>query len=100
MPGHESGGATSFKELERQGWGAKAGNYDALGGQITIGAVGPLLDAAGVRTGMRVLDVAAGPGYVAAGADARRARNRNRFCGGYGLGGAAPLSEHRISRGR
>ena len=73
MPEHEFGGATSFKELERQGWGAKAGNYDALGGQITVGAVGPLLDAAGVRTGMRVLDVAAGPGYVAAGADARGA---------------------------
>ena len=30
MPEHEFGGATSFKELERQGWGAKAGNYDAL----------------------------------------------------------------------
>jgi ubiquinone/menaquinone biosynthesis C-methylase UbiE len=73
MAEHEFGGATSFKELERQGWGAKAGNYDALGGQITVGAVGPLLDAAGVRTGMRVLDVAAGPGYVAAGADARGA---------------------------
>jgi ubiquinone/menaquinone biosynthesis C-methylase UbiE len=73
MPEHEFGGATSFKELERQGWGAKAGNYDALGGQITVGALGPLLDAAGVRTGMRVLDVAAGPGYVATGADARGA---------------------------
>jgi ubiquinone/menaquinone biosynthesis C-methylase UbiE len=65
--------APSFKELERQGWGAKAGDYDAFAGQITVGAVAPLLDATGVRAGMRVLDVATGPGYVAAGADARGA---------------------------
>lgn len=65
--------APSFKELERQGWGAKAENYNAFAGQITVGAVAPLLDATGVRAGMRVLDVAAGPGYVAAGADARGA---------------------------
>jgi ubiquinone/menaquinone biosynthesis C-methylase UbiE len=73
MPEHEFGGATSFKELERQGWGAKAGNYDAFAGQITVGAIEPLLDATGVRAGTRVLDVATGPGYVAAGADARGA---------------------------
>jgi len=50
----------SFKELERQGWGAKADYYDAFGGQITVGAVAPLLDAAGVGADMRVLDVACG----------------------------------------
>jgi SAM-dependent methyltransferase len=65
--------AATFKELERQGWGAKADNYNALVGQITFGAVEPVLDATGVRAGMRVLDVAFGPGYVAAGADARGA---------------------------
>ena len=54
--------ATSFKELERQGWGAKADNYDAFAGQLTAGAVAPLLEAAGVRAGMRVIDVACGPG--------------------------------------
>src|SRR5215469_14877283 len=48
----------SFKELERQVWGAKANYYDAFGGQITVGAVAPLLDAAVVGTDMRVLDVA------------------------------------------
>ena len=63
----------SFKELEQQGWGAKAGNYDAFAGQITVGAVAPLLDAAAVSAGMRVLDVACGPGYVADGATARGA---------------------------
>jgi SAM-dependent methyltransferase len=64
---------TSFKELERQGWGAKADDYDTFAGQITVGAVAPLLDAAGVGAGMRVLDIACGPGYVAAGATARGA---------------------------
>ena len=67
--------APSFKELERHGWGAKAGDYDAFAGQITIGAVDPLLDATSVGAGTRVLDVASGgPGYVAAGAAARGAQ--------------------------
>jgi ubiquinone/menaquinone biosynthesis C-methylase UbiE len=63
----------SFKEFERQGWEAKADKYDAFAGQITVGAVAPLLDAVGVRAGMRVVDVACGPGYVADGASARGA---------------------------
>src|SRR6478735_2459067 len=62
--------AATFKELERQGWGAKADNYNALAGQITAGAVAPLLDATRVRAGTQILDVATGPGYVAAGAGA------------------------------
>jgi SAM-dependent methyltransferase len=73
MAQREPADAPSFKELERQGWGAKADDYDTFAGQITVGAVAPLLDAAGVRAGMRVLDVASGPGYVADGATARGA---------------------------
>lgn len=69
----ETADAPSFKVLERQGWAAKADDYDTFAGQITAGAVAPLLDAAGVRAGMRVLDVATGPGYVAGGAAARGA---------------------------
>jgi ubiquinone/menaquinone biosynthesis C-methylase UbiE len=65
--------APTFKELERRGWSAKADSYDAFAGQITIGAVVPLLDAARVSAGMRVLDVACGPGYLADGARARGA---------------------------
>jgi SAM-dependent methyltransferase len=72
MAEHEPAAAT-FKELEGQSWGAKADTYNALVGQITAGAVEPLLDATGVRGGMRVLDVASGPGYIAAGAEARGA---------------------------
>jgi ubiquinone/menaquinone biosynthesis C-methylase UbiE len=55
----------SFKDLERQGWTAKASTYDAWAGKITIGAVDALLDAARVAQGARVLDVACGPGYAA-----------------------------------
>jgi ubiquinone/menaquinone biosynthesis C-methylase UbiE len=69
-----NGGAGSFREVERGGWSAKAGHYDGLLGQVTSSATAPLLDAAGVRPGMRVIDVACGPGYVAAGAAARGAR--------------------------
>ena len=65
--------APTFKELERRGWGEKAAEYGAFVGQITVGAVAPLLDATSVRAGMRVLDMACGPGYVAAGAAARGA---------------------------
>jgi SAM-dependent methyltransferase len=74
MGERELADAPSFKDLERQGWGAKAESYSAFAGQVTIGAAAPLLDAAGVRAGMHVLDVATGPGYVAAGAQARGAQ--------------------------
>ena len=40
--------ATSFKEAERAGWSDKAPIYDDFAGQITAGAVGPLLDAVGL----------------------------------------------------
>lgn len=63
----------TFKDAEFEGWQAKAGNYDDLLGQVTNRAIGPLLDAAGVGAGTRVLDVACGPGYGAGGAAARGA---------------------------
>ena len=73
MAQHGPADAPNFKELERRGWGAKADIYDQFAGQITVGAAEPLLDAAGVGAGMRVLDVACGPGYVASSAAARGA---------------------------
>jgi SAM-dependent methyltransferase len=69
----EIGGIVSFKELERQNWAAKASVYDAWVGSVSIGAIAPLLDAAHVDRGMRVLDVACGPGYGAAKATLRGA---------------------------
>lgn len=62
-----------FKETERTGWSEKAPVYDDFAGRITAGAVGPLLDAVGVRPGMSFLDVCCGPGYLAAEAARRGA---------------------------
>jgi SAM-dependent methyltransferase len=78
-----------------EGWGAKAATYELLTGQITDRLVEPLLDAAEVAPGMRVLDVGTGPGYAA-----RRAAERGAVATGVdvaeemvalarGLGGGA-----------
>ena len=63
----------AFEAFEAQGWEAKADGYDRLLGRITGRFVEPLLDAAGVGAGTRVLDLATGPGYVAARAAERGA---------------------------
>lgn len=63
----------TFKEQELAGWTAKAGNYDGNFGVVTARFAPAILDAAGVRTGSRMLDVASGPGYVAGAAAARGA---------------------------
>jgi SAM-dependent methyltransferase len=65
--------AANFKAFEARGWTAQAGTYGELSGQVTSRFAEPLLDAAGVRQGDRVLDVATGPGYVAERAEARGA---------------------------
>jgi ubiquinone/menaquinone biosynthesis C-methylase UbiE len=55
----------AFAAFEAAGWEAKAAGYDDFFGRITSRLVGPLLDAAGARSGIRMLDVASGPGYAA-----------------------------------
>jgi len=57
--------ADAFKAFEVAGWEHQAPTYDDFFGQITQRFVDPLLDAAGVGRGSRVLDVATGPGYAA-----------------------------------
>jgi SAM-dependent methyltransferase len=58
----------AFHEFEHAGWEKAATEYDRRFGELTIQAAGPLLDAAGAAPGLRLLDVACGPGYVAAAA--------------------------------
>lgn len=63
----------SFQEFEQAGWenaGVVANYHEHLSG-VTTQSVDALLDAAGIRTGSRVLDVATGAGYIA-GAAAQR----------------------------
>jgi ubiquinone/menaquinone biosynthesis C-methylase UbiE len=64
----------AFNAFEAAGWHAKAAGYDDFFGEITGRVVEPLLDAAAVGPGDRVLDVATGPGYAAAVAAERGAR--------------------------
>jgi SAM-dependent methyltransferase len=66
------GEGARFKAFEAEGWSKQAATYGDLG-MITRRFAEPLLDAARVRRGDRVLDVATGPGYVAALAAARGA---------------------------
>ncbi len=58
----------AFTAFEAAGWEQQAPTYDDVMGRVTSRVVGPLLDAAGVQRGSRVLDVASGPGYAAAAA--------------------------------
>lgn len=69
-----SGDPEAFKALEASGWGARAETYDDLTGQVTARVAERLLDCALVGPGMRVLDVATGPGHIAGRALARGAR--------------------------
>src|SRR6202171_636446 len=50
--------------FERAGWDASIAGYDQAFGAVSRQTVGPLLDAADVRAGMRVLDVCTGPGML------------------------------------
>jgi SAM-dependent methyltransferase len=65
--------AAGYKAFEAEGWTRKAASYERLTGRATARLVEPLLDAAGVQPGARVLDVACGPGRCAAAAAARGA---------------------------
>ena len=63
----------AFDAFEAAGWEAKAGAYERFFSVITDRVVAPLLAAASVGVGVRVLDVATGPGWVAAHAAERGA---------------------------
>ena len=57
----------AFGEFEKTSWNAgRAEPYHEGIGRITKRAIDPLLEAAGVGPGTRLLDLATGPGYVAA----------------------------------
>jgi SAM-dependent methyltransferase len=65
--------AEAFNAFEAAGWQRQAAGYDDFFGPITTRLVEPLLDAAEVGRDTRLLDVASGPGYVAARAAERGA---------------------------
>jgi ubiquinone/menaquinone biosynthesis C-methylase UbiE len=63
----------AFNAFEAAGWEERAQGYDRAFRSLTSRLAEPLLDAASVTSGTRVLDIASGPGYVAGRAAARGA---------------------------
>jgi ubiquinone/menaquinone biosynthesis C-methylase UbiE len=56
----------AVRAFEHAGWQRAAAHYVATFARATRGFTGDLLDAAHVEAGMRVLDLACGPGFVSA----------------------------------
>jgi SAM-dependent methyltransferase len=59
---------TAFRELEQSRWQQIVNDYESALGDFNQQAIEPLLDAVGAGPEMRLLDVATGPGSVAAAA--------------------------------
>ncbi len=64
---------SGFRAFEHTGWQKIPKQYHESFSDLTPQAIGPLLDAVGVSKGVRLLDVASGPGYVTAAAVGRGA---------------------------
>jgi SAM-dependent methyltransferase len=74
MPVDEAPDPNAFREFEHAGWETNVSEYEDAFARLTRQAIGPLLDAVNLRQGVRLLDIATGPGYVATAAAARGAR--------------------------
>jgi SAM-dependent methyltransferase len=87
MSSNQTPDPDAFRDFEHAGWTSNVSEYDAAFARVTRQAVGPLLDAVNLRDGARLLDLATGPGYVAAAAAARGAR-------AVGVDFSAPMIAH------
>lgn len=63
----------SFKQLEYEGWTARASTFDDNFAEMTGAAIEPILDGLGPLDGQRLLDVGCGTGHLAAAATRRGA---------------------------
>jgi SAM-dependent methyltransferase len=70
----EPSGATAFHDFEHAGWERAASFYTDAFGPLTVQAAPALLDAVGATRGTVMVDVASGPGLVAAAAAERGVR--------------------------
>ena len=73
MPLPESPAPQAFRDFEHERWESAARVYQDEFARLTSQAVPALLDSAGVGKGTRLLDVASGPGHLAAAAAERGA---------------------------
>jgi ubiquinone/menaquinone biosynthesis C-methylase UbiE len=64
----------TFGSFEHHAWQKVGKAYDDFFGNLTTQSIEPLLDAAGISRGTQMLDIATGPGHVAAAAARRGAR--------------------------
>ena len=64
----------TFHDFEHRAWQGVVRLYEDYFGKLTAQSIQPMLDAVGVRTGDEVLDIATGPGYIAAAAAKRGAK--------------------------
>ena len=87
MSSNQTPDPDAFRNFEHAGWTSNVSEYDAAFARVTRQAVVPLLDAVNLRDGALLLDVATGPGYVAAAAAARGAR-------AVGVDFSAPMVAH------
>ena len=68
MPIEQSRDPKQFSDFELSGWDTNISGYDSAFGAVARQTVSPMLEAARVTHGMRVLDVCCGPAMLAAGA--------------------------------
>lgn len=61
----------TFHDFEHAGWERVAAHYADAFGSLTSQTAAPLLEAVGARPGLRLLDVACGPGFISGAAAAR-----------------------------
>ena len=73
MTASQSVDPSGFRTFEHAGWQKIPKQYHESFSDLTPQAIRPLLDAVGVSKGVRLLDVASGPGYVMAAAVGRGA---------------------------
>lgn len=64
----------SFKQLEHEGWTARAATFDDHFAEMTTAAIEPILDSLEPLDGRRLLDVGCGTGHLAAAAARRGAQ--------------------------
>lgn len=64
----------TFREFEHRAWQSVVKLYEDYFGTLTAQCIEPLLDAVDVHAGDALLDIATGPGYIAAAAARRGAR--------------------------
>jgi SAM-dependent methyltransferase len=74
MPADGAPDPGAFHDFEHAGWEANVSEYEDAFARLTRQSIGRLLEAVDLREGIRLLDIATGPGYVAATAAERGAR--------------------------